>query len=469
MSAIKTGVLDEKAMRDRLGQLNPSQKDDFILKMLDLKAQQDGGERVLNPGVDTGMATSASLKAWGTDALNPGDGNHSAAWQRWQDPSLKLTPGYREGMLQKSLHDVGYQYQNHWGSMGALLKEGWKKHNSPDFMGKHASSFAKIPDLDGFLKARGMNSISGESGGFLINPEIAPTVEWLFNKSDIPGRVDTINSTSTSFKWPRAKDLDRNDGTRHGGVQSYWLDEAGMGTESHPKLAFTKLEMKKLAVFVFMTDEIMANSDHAVEQYVRNAVREEINFALARAIMWGKGGSEPIGINSSGALLTIAKEAAQTAETYNNDNALKMLSQLFRSAQTNAVWLHHQSVIPQLGTLTISQTPVAVNHLEGGVENAIIGTLYNKPLIESELCAPLGDAGDVMLADLKAYKAIAQSTVQEDVSMHVEFMTGQQCLRFILHFDGAPLHPTPITPFKAPDANNTPPQQASFLRIAERA
>lgn len=417
------------------------------------------------------MATSASLKSFGADALDPGDGNNFAAWQRWDDPSKKVHPAVREGLLRKSLTDVGYKYTGSWDNMGQLLQDGWRNHKSNDFMGKHAASFSGIKNLSTFLKARGMNTISGESGGFLVNPEIAPTVEWLFNKSDIPGRVDTINSTSTRFRWPRAKDLNRNDGTRHGGVLHHWIDEGERGTESFPKLAFTTLEMKKLAVFVFMTDEIMNNSDHAVEQYVRTAVREEINFALARAIMWGEGNSEPIGFagGASQALLTVAKEGSQAADTFTTGNALQLLSQLYRSANTNAVWLHHQSVIPQIGVLTVASQPVAINHLEGGVSQDIIGTLYNKPLIETEFCAPLGDPGDVILADLKAYKAIAQSTVREDVSIHVEFMTDQSCLRFIFNFDGAPLFPTPITPFKAPGSTVDPPQQGSFLRVAARA
>ena len=462
-------MFDQAEIKKRLSGMSSSAKDEFVLKLADMYERGSKGERVVNPGKDTGVATSASLKAFGADALDVGEGNHSAAWQRWDDPSKRMNPAVREGMLRKSLTEVGYKYTGNWDNMGQLLQDGWRNHKSSDFMGKHAESFQGIKNLGTFLKARGMSTISGESGGFLVNPEIAPTVEWLFNQSDIPGRVDTINSTSTRFRWPRAKDLNRNDGTRHGGVLHHWIDEGERGNESFPKLAFTTLEMKKLAVFVFMTDEIMNNSDHAVEQYVRTAVREEINFALARAIMWGGGNSEPIGFMNSGALVTVAKEGSQTADTFTTGNALQLLSQLYRSANTNAVWLHHQSVIPEIGKLTIANQPVAVNYQQGGVTQEIIGTLYNKPLIESEFCAPLGDPGDVVLADLKAYKAIAQSTVREDVSIHVEFLTDQSCLRFILNFDGAPLFPEPITPFKAPGSTVDPPQQSSFLRVAARA
>jgi len=462
---------DPTAIKARLSGMNDSQKNDVIMKMIDSFEMQAKGEKVVNPGVDTGTVSSSVNKSVGADAFSLDDPNAFSAWQRWEDPGKNMDPRIRDGFLKKSLHEVGYRYQGHWDNMGQLLKDGWSNSKKQDFVAKHAESFDKIPQLDMFLKARGMNTIAGSEGGFLVNPEIAPTVDWLFNKSDIPGRIDTYNSTSPRFWIPRARDLNRNDGTRHGGVFSTWIDEGRRGRESFPEMDFTKLEMKKLAVFVPMTHEIMNNSDHFVEQYVRTAVREEINFAIARSIVWGEGGVEPTGFCSekTQALITVLKtDAAQPVNTFTNDNALAMLSQLYRTAQSSAVWLHHQSVIPQLGTLTIQQTPIAVNHLEGGVQNEIIGTLYNRPLNESELCAPLGDPGDVMLADLKAYKAIAQSTVREDVSMHVEFMTDQSMLRFIFNFDGKPLLPTPITPFRAPGATADPPLQGSFLRMESR-
>jgi len=433
--------------------------------LADIRERKAKGDKVVDPGT-VASPTSSMTKSIGADALAK-EGSHFAAFSGWEDPSAKMNPQQRKAMLYKSLADVGYNYQPHWDSLGDFLKEGWSNHKSADFQAKHRSNFEGISS--DFFKARGMSTLSGEDGGFLVNPEIAPTVEWLFNENDLSSRIDTRNTSQTIYRFPRAKDLNRNDGTRHGGILHKWIDEGDPGDESRPKLAFTELRQKKLAVFVFMTHEVMNDTPYAVESYVRTAVREEINFAINRAIMWGEGGVEPVGFASGGSTLTVAAEGGQTADTFVYENALNMLAQMYRTSQSKAVWLHHQTVIPEIGKLALNNYPVSVNIQGGGVTNDVISTLLGRQAIESELCAPLGDAGDVWYVDPKQYKAISQSLVREDVSMHVEFMSDQNCLRFIFRFDGAPLFPEPITPFKSPDATVDPPQQSSFLRLAARA
>lgn len=461
--------LEEKnRMKAELGRLTESQKEEVFYKMAELAKQAEGGERVINPGVDSGMMTSASLKAFGADALNPANGGAMAAWQRWDDPGQKMNPAIRHAMLSKSLKQVGYQEQGHWETFGDFLKEGWSKHRDSDFQKKHRSSYEKVDNA--FFKARGMTTTSGEAGGFLVNPEIAPTVEWLFNTSDLPGRVNTLPIQSMYYEWPRAKDLDRNNGTRHGGVFSRWIDEGADGTESKPSFVKESMKMKKLAVFVPVTHELIASSPYAIEQQIREAVRAEINFSLAHGIVWGTGTSDPLGFanTSHTAMVTAAKTSGQSAFTFTTANALAMLARLYRTSNTQAIWLHHQSVIEQIGQLDIKNFPVAVNMQAGGVTNEVIQTLWGRQLIESELCSPLGDLNDVMLIDPKAYVAITQSTIRDDVSMEVNFMSDQQMMRFIIYFDGRPLYTKPVTPFKPSAATQTPATQSSFVNLQVR-
>jgi HK97 family phage major capsid protein len=439
----------------------------------ELVARNRGGEQVVIPGQanELGTISSASHKAFGTDALMPGEGKNRAMFKTWDDPSRHMNTQYRDYMLAKSLKEAGYPFACPWDSMGEFLQEGWRAKAAgrrDEFTGKHSETFKGMRDMGGFFKARGLSSTVGEDGGFLLNPEIAPKIETLFVQNDLASRVDTLPTNATVYNIPRVKDLDRNDGTRNGGVMHYWIDEADPGNESRPKLAFTEIRMRKLVVFVFMTTEIMNDTPYAVETYVRNAVREEINFALSRAIMWGNGINEPLGFARSGAVITEAAEGSQTAGTFLAENALKMSARMWRNSAGSAVWLHHQSVIPQIGKMSIGNFPVTVNIQNGGLAGPVTSTLLNRPLIESELCSPLGSPGDVWYADLKQYKAITQSLVREDVSIHVEFMTDQQCLRFVVRFGGSPLLPTPITPFKSPDAASNPPTQSSFIRLASR-
>lgn len=443
-----------------------SYSDEKLQGILDeIESRRSKGDNPVHPGRDIAGITSASTKSTDPDALLNEEGNFSA-FTGWDDPSQKMNPRVRQAMLYKSLNDVGYQYKGHWDTFGEFVKEGWNSHRDGDFQKKHRSSFEGIGS--DFLKARGMTTTSGEAGGYLVNPEIAPTIDWLFNPNDLSSRIDTLNTSQTYYKFPRAKDLNRNDGTRHGGILSKWIDEGDPGDESRPKLTFTDLKMKKLAVFVFMTSEIASDTPYAIENYVKDAVREEINFAINRAIMWGAGGVEPIGFANGATTIEVAAEGGQTPGTFIYENALQMLSQLYRTSKTKAVWLHHQTVIPEIGKLALNNYPVSVNIQNGGVTNDVISTMLGRQAIESELCAPLGSAGDVWYVDPSQYKAIAQSMVREDVSMHVEFMSDQNCLRFLFRFDGRPLFDKPITPFKAPGAASDPPQQSGFLKLAAR-
>lgn len=439
----------------------------------DLIARKNGGEQVMIPGeADTlGTLSSSTTKSFGVDALLKGQQTGVAAFQTWDDPSRHMNENYRNHMLAKSLKDNGYPFACPWDSMGEFLQDGWRSKQAGErdaFKAKHAQTFKGMRDMGGFFKARGMSSVTGADGGFLLNPEIAPKIESLFVQNDLASRVDTLPTNATIYNMPRADDLNRNDGTRHGGVMSYWIDESDPLFESRPKFSFTEIRMRKLIVLVFMTSEIMNDTPYAVETYVRNAVREEINFALSRAIMWGNGTNEPQGFATGGGTITVAAEASQDAFTFNAKNALNMSSRMWRNSAGSAVWLHHQSVIPQIGQMTIGNFPVTVNIQNGGLAGPVTSTMLNRPLLESELCAPLGSVGDVWYADLKQYKAITQSLVREDVSIHVEFLTDQQCLRFVVRFGGAPLLPAPVTPFKAPGAANDAPTQASFIKLAAR-
>jgi HK97 family phage major capsid protein len=183
-------------------------------------------------------------------------------------------------------------------------------------------------------------------------------------------------------------------------------------------------------------------------------------------VFWGLGGKEPIGFGLSGAMISVAKESGQAADTLVTENLLKAESRMLSRPGSQFAWYHHQSTVQQIGQLDIGNMPVSININNGGISQAPAQMLRGMPLVKSEFCKQLGDAGDIFLADLKMYKGITQSLVREDVSMHVEFLTDKSCLRFIVEFDGAPLYNTPVTPYTAGSAVDT---VSSFIQIQERA
>lgn len=454
---------------EKIKLLNSMDDAELARLVKNLDQQSAGGvDGVINVGRNIGTATSSISKQVGIGALPTGAMPEGYRFSNWGEPFRVSQQDMNQygHFLAKSLMDVNYQTTKHWGDFGSFLKDGWfnSKNPSSGFAERHGEGFKNVDP--GFFKARGLSGTTGESGGFLMLPELAPSIESLFIQNDIASRIDTMTISGSTFKFARAKDTNRADGYRHGGITSYWVDEGGTLTESQPEFAFTKLEKKKLCILVYMSNEIMNENPAAIEQYVRQAVKEELAFAIARAVFWGAGGKEPIGFGNSGAVVSIAKESGQAADTLVVENLLKMESRMLSRPGSNFVWLHHQSTIQQIGQLDIANMPVSININNGGISQAPAQMLRGMPLVKSEFCKQLGDKGDIFLADLKMYKAITHSLVREDVSMHVEFLTDKSCLRFIVSFDGAPLYNTPVTPYTAGSAVET---VSSFIATDERA
>lgn len=443
---------------------------EHLRKKYNLQEMAEAGEQVVYTGEDAGTITSAAKGVAGIDAIQDGPAQNHAQFAKWSDPSKFMKPHVRNAMLAKSLTDIGYDFKarQYWGNIASFCKDiaTMKPH---EMSAKHESVFESCnKDKAPFFKARGMSTISGEDGGYLVPPDIAPGLDWLQRPNTLASRVNTMTTNSPSMKFYRSKDLNRNDGTRHGGVQTYWVDEGDAGRESFPKMDFTKLDMKKLVAYIFVTPELINNSTHALEQYLQEVLQAEIDFAIANAIVWGEGTHDPLGFMNSDACIEVAKESGQTADTVVTENILNMLSRLYKEPGANPVWLHHQEMIPQLNTLEISNTPVAVDWHQGGVEQRVVQSLYGYPLEDLEFASPLGDPGDIMLVNPKGYRAITHSNVEMDISIHVAFLSDQNCFRFKFYFDGKPFLPAPVTPYQAPGATRAPATQSPFVTLAAR-
>ncbi len=127
--------------------------------------------------------------------------------------------------------------------------------------------------------------------------------------------------------------------------------------------------------------------------------------------------------------------------------------------------MSHKSTIPETGALQVA-TCGQHQHHERRISLPPQKQLRGLPNLDFEFASTLGDQGDIMLVDTKQIKAIRRSLVREDVSMHVEFLTDQNCLRFIFGFDSRTLYDEPITHF--PGVCNGSANSASFLQLGAR-
>jgi HK97 family phage major capsid protein len=111
---------------------------------------------------------------------------------------------------------------------------------------------------------------------------------------------------------------------------------------------------------------------------------------------------------------------------------------------TNYVWLIEGGASAELHQLTASTAPIYMP--AGNVAGSPFGTLYGRPVIETEHCQALNTTGDIILADLGQYQTIVKGGVQAASSIHVAFTTAETAFRFVYRIDGAPLWQSALTP-----------------------
>ena len=90
--------------------------------------------------------------------------------------------------------------------------------------------------------------------------------------------------------FPRLNETSRATGQRAGGLQAYWTGEAAPITQTKPALGQLNLKLKKLAIVVYLTDELIDDAGIALVQYVTRKVTQEFNFMVGDGIFEGNGG-----------------------------------------------------------------------------------------------------------------------------------------------------------------------------------
>lgn len=309
--------------------------------------------------------------------------------------------------------------------------------------------------------ASGLNETTPSDGGFLVQQDfVTELLKRTYETGILASKVKKIPiSTNANGMKINAIDEDsRANGSRWGGVQTYWEGEADELTASKPKFRQMELSLKKLTGLCYATDELLQDAA-ALEAVIRQAFAEEFGFKIDDAILSGSGEGEPLGILNSGAIVTVAKEASQT-DTIIVENLIKMWNRLWSRSRANAVWYINQELEPYLYTLKIGDKPVYIP--AGGLSEKPYGTLFGRPVVPIEQCSAAGEVGDIILADIGQYLLIDKGGIKSESSIHVRFLYDENVFRFIYRVDGKPIWTKPLTPYKG-SATVSP-----FVTLAKR-
>ena len=317
--------------------------------------------------------------------------------------------------------------------------------------------------------ATGLGETVSSDGGFLVQTDFSTELlGQVFETGILASRCRKIqiSGNSNGIKIPGVDETSRAS-TRSGGVLAYWKDEAAAKTASKPKFRMIELSLKKLIGLCYATDELLSDAT-ALESYIRQSFIDEFGFQIDDAIVNGTGAGMPLGILNSGCLVSVAKETGQSAATVVAENVIKMYSRIFAASRPNAVWLINQNIEPQLFTmsLAVGTGGVPIYMPAGGLSGQPYGTLFGRPVIAIEQAQTLGTLGDIMFADLtNGYILAEKGDIQQDMSIHVQFLYDESVFRFVLRVDGQPVRASALTPHKG-GSNYT---QSYFIALATRS
>ncbi len=309
--------------------------------------------------------------------------------------------------------------------------------------------------------ASGLNESTPSDGGFLVQQDfVTELLKRTYETGILASRAKKIPiSTNANGMKINAVDEDsRANGSRWGGVQTYWECEADELTGSKPKFRQLELSLKKLTGLCYATDELLQDAA-ALEAVIRQAFAEEFGFKIDDAILDGSGEGEPLGILKSGAIVKVEKEKDQT-DIITVENLIKMWNRLWARSRANAVWYINQELEPYLYTLKLGDKPVYIP--AGGLSEKPYGTLFGRPVIPLEQCSAAGDIGDIVLADIGQYLLIDKGGVKAASSIHVRFLYDESVFRFIYRVDGKPIWNKPLTPYKGSSS------VSPFVTLAKR-
>lgn len=309
--------------------------------------------------------------------------------------------------------------------------------------------------------ASGLAESNPSDGGFLVQTDFVSTLlKKTYETGILASKVKKIpiSTNANGLKINSVDDSSRANGSRWGGVQTYWQSEADEMAASKPKFRQMDLSLKKLTGLCYVTDELLQDTS-ALENVVKEAFAEEFAFKIDDAILTGTGAGQPLGILKSPALVTVAKEANQS-DKITVENLVKMWNRLWSRSRANAVWYINQELEPYLYTLTVGDKPVYIP--AGGLSEKPFGTLFGRPVVPIEQCEAAGELGDIILADVGQYLLIDKGGISQSSSIHVRFLYDENVFRFIYRVDGQPIWNKPLTPYKG-SATVSP-----FVTLAKR-
>jgi len=279
-----------------------------------------------------------------------------------------------------------------------------------------------------------------QTGSDPLGGYVTPTQwsEWLLDSAleaeIVRPRARVYPMTMKSLKIPAWSGLDRSDGDVYGGFSGEWLDELEEATPVDGAVRNIELTGHKLAMYTSASREVLADGIN-FETQLKTAMRDSISFFLDKAFLTGagSGSNQPLGLTNCTSAVSVQRG---TQNEVNYIDLVNMYHHLYKGLPGQPVWICSHEVVPQLLNMTVNDKLVWQPDARSGVP----GQLFGYPLIVTEKTnLDLGDTGDLMLVNLRAYAVGIRADVVIESSNAPGWLKDKVSFRIILRADGTEL------------------------------
>lgn len=305
---------------------------------------------------------------------------------------------------------------------------------------------------------------SGQTGGYTVPPQYMNELLTIAAEDGfIEQRAKVIPMNSRTAQWPM---LDittaQAAGTSpyFGGILAQWQPEAASIAESEPQFRLTDWTAWDLVLYAVSSNQLLADNGIGLDALLTQLFGQAITWYKEYAFLQGTGAGAtmPLGVLNAPATLAVTR---LVAGRFLMADAASMLARLQIRSWSDACWIVHQSVIPQLimmvdgGAAAGAYGTGATTSYTGG--NRLVwlppmgadgkgpaamklpqAFLNGLPLYITEKLPQLASRGSVMLVDWSRYVIGQRLDLQIDVSPHFLFRNNQLAWRVIARCDGKP-------------------------------
>lgn len=367
-------------------------------------------------------------------------------------------------------------------------KRGFKSHNdfyrsvmrgSPGGSARPDERLMKLwGDIDDKGEFKGTPSGIGTrddvSAGFLV-PETWAAELWerVIATSIIFDKTDRRETGANSLNINGVEEISRKDTYRDGGMLSYWMAEADQYTSTQPRFTRKRLELNKLGVLAYCTDEELEDSNVSLGPVLTRKASNAINFKMNEAFIWGSGVGKPQGVMECDALIVANLAVNQGNNSILHQNINHMYHLLRPELRAGAQWYVHPNLEEQLEYIAFNDPSLSGNTTyqvpiympPGGLSATPYGTLKGLPVVPLEYMKDLGSQGDILLANFSQYATLTKAGggIKSAVSMHVRFLYDEQAFKWSFRVDGQSLWTSALEDY------NGSTKRSPFVTLASRA